>query len=108
MAYSTIFFFLCWLYSVSHFLGAFEITLPSSLANKLDENSDKGGLAGIFFMAATLVVVSFSCTGPIIGTVTGQMLHLQKATGLAPASGMFGFSLALALPLPYLLCSRRA
>jgi thiol:disulfide interchange protein DsbD len=78
------------------FLGAFEITLPSSLANKLDENSDKGGLAGIFFMAATLVVVSFSCTGAFIG----DLLALSAINGnrIAPAMGMFGFSLALALP----------
>ena len=64
-----IFFFLLLVVFGISFLGAFEITLPSSLANKLDENADKGGLAGIFFMASTLVVVSFSCTGPIIGTL---------------------------------------
>jgi thiol:disulfide interchange protein DsbD len=78
------------------FLGAFEITLPSSLANKLDENADKGGLAGIFFMAATLVVVSFSCTGAFIG----DLIALSAISGnrMALAMGMFGFSLALALP----------
>ncbi len=91
-----IFFFLLLVVFGISFLGAFEITLPSSLANKLDENSDKGGLAGIFFMAATLVVVSFSCTGPIIG----DLLVDTAANGarLGPAIGMFGFSLALALP----------
>jgi thiol:disulfide interchange protein len=78
------------------FLGAFEITLPSSLANKLDENSDKGGLAGIFFMAATLVVVSFSCTGPAIGGVLANAF--LKGERLAPIIVMFGFSLAIALP----------
>ncbi|HEX3386167.1 MAG TPA: thioredoxin family protein, partial [Mucilaginibacter sp.] len=76
--------------------GAFEITLPSSLANKLDQNSDKGGTIGIFFMAATLVVVSFSCTGPIIGSLLVDAA--SKGDRLAPAIGMFGFSLALALP----------
>src|SRR5690606_35560738 len=77
------------------FLGAFEITLPSSLTNKLDAKSDAGGLMGIFFMAATLAVVSFSCTGPIIGTL---LVTLNQAGGyMGPVMGMFGFSLALAL-----------
>ncbi|WP_243837264.1 protein-disulfide reductase DsbD family protein [Mucilaginibacter gilvus] len=91
-----IFFFLLLIVFGISFLGAFEITLPSSLANKLDQNSDKGGMAGIFFMAATLVVVSFSCTGPIIGTLLVDAA--SKGHRLAPALGMFGFSLALALP----------
>lgn len=89
------FFILLVVFGVS-FLGAFEITLPSSLANKMDENSDKGGLIGIFFMAATLVVVSFSCTGPIIGSVLVEAA--TKGERLAPAIVMLGFSLALALP----------
>jgi thiol:disulfide interchange protein DsbD len=91
-----IFFFLLLVVFGISFLGAFEIVLPSKLANKLDENSDKGGLAGIFFMAATLVVVSFSCTGPIIGTLLVDAA--SKGDRLGPAMGMFGFSLALALP----------
>jgi thiol:disulfide interchange protein DsbD len=91
-----IFFFLLLIVFGISFLGAFEITLPSSLANKLDENADKGGLAGIFFMASTLVVVSFSCTGPIIGTLLVDAA--SKGDRLGPAIGMFGFSLALALP----------
>ncbi|MBD1363373.1 thioredoxin family protein [Mucilaginibacter sp. ZT4R22] len=91
-----IFFFLLLIVFGISFLGAFEITLPSSLANKLDQNSDKGGLAGIFFMASTLVVVSFSCTGPIIGTLLVDAA--SKGHRLAPAIGMFGFSFALALP----------
>jgi thiol:disulfide interchange protein len=91
-----IFFFLLLIVFGVSFLGAFEITLPSSLANKLDENADKGGLAGIFFMASTLVVVSFSCTGPIIGTLLVDAA--SKGDRLGPAMGMFGFSLALALP----------
>ncbi|WP_299511700.1 protein-disulfide reductase DsbD [Mucilaginibacter sp.] len=89
------FFLLLVVFGIS-FLGAFEITLPGSLANKLDENSDKGGLIGIFFMAATLAVVSFSCTGPIIGSVL--VGAATKGERLGPAIGMFGFSLALALP----------
>ncbi|MBK0379943.1 thioredoxin family protein [Mucilaginibacter sp. SD-g] len=91
-----IFFFLLLIVFGISFLGAFEITLPSSLANKLDQNADKGGLAGIFFMASTLVVVSFSCTGPIIGTLLVDAA--AKGDRLGPAMGMFGFSVALALP----------
>jgi len=89
------FFFLMLIVFGISFLGAFEITLPSSLANKLDQNSDKGGLAGIFFMAATLAVVSFSCTGPLASSV---LLDSIKGERVGPAVGMFGFSLALALP----------
>src|ERR1700761_1141575 len=91
-----IFFFLLLVIFGISFLGAFEITLPSSFANKLDQNSDKGGIVGIFFMASTLVVVSFSCTGPIIGSLLVDAA--SKGERLGPAIGMFGFSLALALP----------
>jgi thiol:disulfide interchange protein len=93
--FNLFFFALLVVFGIS-FLGAFEITLPSSLANKLDANADKGGTAGIFFMAATLVVVSFSCTGPIIGTLLVDAA--SKGDRLGPAVGMLGFSLALALP----------
>ena len=65
------FFLLLVVFAIS-FFGAFEITLPSSLANKLDSKADGGGLTGLFFMAAALAVVSFSCTGPIIGTLLVQ------------------------------------
>lgn len=90
------FFFLLLVVFAASFLGAFEINLPSSWANKMDQNSDKGGIAGLFFMAATLSLVSFSCTGPIIGTLLVQ----AATTGalLGPAIGMFGFALALAIP----------
>lgn len=90
------FFFLLLVVFAASFLGAFEITLPSSWVNKMDANSDKGGVAGLFFMAGTLALVSFSCTGPIIGTLLVQ----AATTGalLGPAIGMFGFSLALAIP----------
>ena len=89
------FFVLLVVFAVS-FLGAFEITLPSSFVNKMDAKSDRGGLIGIFFMAFTLGLVSFSCTGPIIG----NLLVIAAATGAlaGPFFGMFGFSLALALP----------
>jgi len=89
-----VFFVVLVVFAIS-FFGAFEITLPSSWVNKTDSASDKGGLLGIFFMALTLALVSFSCTGPIIGT-----LLFEASTGgvLGPLIGMFGFSLALALP----------
>lgn len=90
-----IFIFLVLLIFGISFLGAFEITLPSSLTNTLDAKSDVGGLVGIFFMAATLAVVSFSCTGPIIGTL---IVTVNQSGGyMGPVMGMFGFSLALAL-----------
>ena len=91
-----IFFFLLLVVFGISFLGAFEIVLPSSLANKLDQNSDRGGMIGIFFMASTLVVVSFSCTGPIIGTLLVDAA--SKGERLGPAMGMLGFSAALAIP----------
>jgi thiol:disulfide interchange protein DsbD len=88
------FFVLLVIFAVS-FLGAFEIRLPNSWVNKADSNADKGGLIGIFFMAFTLALVSFSCTGPILGSIL-----VQSATGglLGPIVAMTGFSLALALP----------
>lgn len=89
------FFILLVVFAIS-FLGAFEITLPSGFVNKMDAKSDKGGLAGIFFMAFTLGLVSFSCTGPIIGTLLVQAASTGALAG--PFFGMFGFSLALALP----------
>ena len=85
------------------FFGFFEITLPSSWANKTDRAADQGGLLGIFFMAFTLSLVSFSCTGPIIGTLlvetaTGGGATLLGRIPIAPLVGMLGFSSALALP----------
>lgn len=89
------FFVLLVVFAIS-FLGAFEIVLPSAFVNKIDSQSDRGGLVGIFFMAFTLSLVSFSCTGPIIGTL---LVEAAVNGGLAgPFWGMFGFSTALALP----------
>ena len=92
--FNIIFFLLLVIFAVS-FLGAFEIMLPSSWQNKANDASYKSGILGIFFMALALALVSFSCTGPIVGT-----LLVESATigGIAPFVGMFGFSLALALP----------
>lgn len=90
------FFILLVVFAIS-FFGTFEITLPSSFVNKIDQKSDSSkGLGGIFFMAASLALVSFSCTGPIIGTLLVQAS--SKGEILAPAIGMSGFALALALP----------
>lgn len=89
------FFVLLVVFAIS-FLGAFEITLPSSFVNKVDQQSDRGGLIGIFFMAFTLALVSFSCTGPIIGTLLVEAAVNGGVAG--PLVGMGGFSLALALP----------
>lgn len=90
-----VFFFLVFVLFGLSFLGMFEIVLPTSWVNKADRQADKGGVYGIFFMAFTLVLVSFSCTGPIVGTIL-----VQSAGGevLKPIAGMFGFSLAFALP----------
>lgn len=94
--FNFLFFILLVVFAVS-FFGAFEITLPSSIVNKIDQKADDSkGLGGIFFMAASLALVSFSCTGPIIGTLLVQAS--SKGEILAPAVGMFGFAFALALP----------
>ena len=90
-----IIFFIVFMIFAASFFGAFEITLPSSLVNKSDRNSDKGGLAGIFFMALTLVLVSFSCTGPIVGSV---LIKSTQGEFWAPMVTMFAFSVAFALP----------
>lgn len=94
--FNLFFFVLLIIFGIS-FLGAFEITLPSSWANKLDATAEKkGGILGIFLMAFVLSLVSFSCTGPIIGTLLVQAAVSGEVLG--PVMGMFGFALALALP----------
>lgn len=90
------FFFLLLIVFAASFLGAMELALPSSWVNKADALADRGGPTGIFFMAMTLALVSFSCTGPIIGTLLVQTASMNVYSG--PAVGMFGFSFALALP----------
>ena len=89
-------FFLILIGFAASFFGAFEITLPSGFVNKIDAKSDKGGLVGLFFMAFSLALVSFSCTGPIIGTLLVEAA--SKGERLGPAIGMLGFSIALAIP----------
>ncbi len=90
-----ILFFLIFLIFALSFFGWFEITLPSWLVDKSDKGADKGGLIGAFFMAFTLVLVSFSCTGPIVGTILVESAGGQV---LKPIIGMLGFSLAFAIP----------
>ena len=102
-AWFNIFFAVLFIVFAISFFGYFEITLPSSWANKSDQMADKGGLLGIFFMAFTLSLVSFSCTGPIIGTLlvetaTGGGPTILGRVPVGPLMGMFGFSVALALP----------
>ncbi len=93
---SNLVFFLIFLVFAISFFGAFEITLPSSWANKTDSAAQKGGLIGIFFMALTLVIVSFSCTGPIVGALLGETSG--KGISLGPVIGMLGFGVGLAIP----------
>jgi len=94
-SFNLLFFAILLVFAFS-FLGAFEITLPSFFVNKIDQKSESGGWIGLFFMAFTLSLVSFSCTGPLIGTLLVEAV--SKGSYLGPALGMFGFSFALALP----------
>ncbi|AKD05494.1 thioredoxin family protein [Pontibacter korlensis] len=90
-----ILFFLIFLVFAMSFFGMFEITLPSSWLTKVDSQADKGGWIGVFFMAFTLALVSFSCTGPIVGSI---LVASAGGETIRPIVGMFGFSLAFALP----------
>ncbi|MBO7169421.1 MAG: thioredoxin family protein [Rikenellaceae bacterium] len=92
-------FFVVFMVFAASFFGAFEITMPSSLVNKADRGSERGGLGGLFFMALTLVLVSFSCTGPIVGTV---IVKSTSGEFWEPIVTMLAFSLAFALPFTLL------
>ena len=92
--FNLIFFVILIVFAAS-FLGAFEIVLPNSFLNKIDRQADRGGIIGIFFMALALAVVSFSCTGPIVGSLLGES---ARQGGIGPIVGMLGFSSAIALP----------
>lgn len=94
-----IIFFLVFMIFAASFFGAFEITLPSSLVNKSDAGAEKGGLMGIFFMALTLVLVSFSCTGPIVGSV---VINSMNGGIWMPILTMTAFAVAFALPFTLL------
>ena len=88
-------FFVVFMIFAASFFGAFEISMPSALVNKSDAQSDKGGIGGIFFMALTLVLVSFSCTGPIVGSV---LIKSTSGEVWSPIITMLAFSTAFALP----------
>jgi thiol:disulfide interchange protein DsbD len=94
-----IIFFLVFMVFAASFFGAFEITLPSKWTNSADRNSDRKGLGGIFFLALTLVLVSFSCTGPIVGTV---LIKSTQGEFWTPMVTMLAFSIAFALPFTIL------
>ena len=94
-----IIFFIVFMIFAASFFGAFEIVLPQSLVNKSDKGASKGGLLGIFFMALTLVLVSFSCTGPIVGTV---LIKSTQGEFWTPMVTMLAFSVAFALPFTIL------
>ena len=97
-------FFVIFMVFAASFFGAFEITLPESVVNKTDKGADKKGLAGVFFMALTLVLVSFSCTGPIVGMVLIQATTSNTAFWV-PIVTMLAFSAAFALPFTVLAFS---
>ncbi len=97
-----IIFFVVFMVFAASFFGAFEITLPESIVNKSDQGSDKKGLAGVFFMALTLVLVSFSCTGPIVGSV---LIKSTQGEFWEPMVTMLAFSVAFALPFTVLAFS---
>ena len=92
--FNLVFFLLLVVFAIS-FFGAFEIMLPNSWANAVDRKADRGGIVGLFFMALALAIVSFSCTGPIVGTL---LVQAASEGGIAPVLGMLGFSLAIAIP----------
>lgn len=95
--YLNIFFFIIFVVFAISFFGAFEITMPNSIANKADNASNIGGLIGIFFMALTLIIVSFSCTGPALGLILGSVLSTEGGAVLLTIA-MLGFGLGLAMP----------
>ena len=97
-----IIFFIVFMIFAASFFGAFEITMPQSLVNRSDKGSDKKGLAGVFFMALTLVLVSFSCTGPIVGSV---LIKSTQGEFWEPMVTMLAFSVAFALPFTVLAFS---
>ena len=93
--FPNVFIFVIFMVFAASFLGLFELTLPHSWVNRVDRKAEKGGLGGVFFMAATLTLVSFSCTFPIVGSV---LVLSTQGQFIKPVLGMFAFSMAFALP----------
>ena len=98
--YVNIFFFLMFVFFALSFFGFYEITMPTALSNKVDNASNSGGLLGIFFMALTLIIVSFSCIGPALGFVFGTSLQSDGGAKILTLA-MFGFGIGLALPFMF-------
>jgi len=98
--YLNLFFFIVFIVFAISFFGAFEITIPSRLANKVDNASNSGGLIGVFFMALTLIIVSFSCIGPALGFVLGTALNSDGGATILSVA-MLGFGFGLALPFMF-------
>jgi thiol:disulfide interchange protein DsbD len=93
-----LFFFAVLVFFAGSFFGYYEVTLPSSWGNKMDSASNVGGISGIFFMALTLAIISFSCTGPILGSLLAGSISATGETANQLTAGMSGFGVALALP----------
>ncbi len=98
--YVNIFFFLIFVFFALSFFGFYEITMPSKLSNKVDKASDSGGLLGIFFMALTLIIVSFSCIGPALGFVFGTSMQSDGGAKILTIA-MLGFGIGLAMPFMF-------
>ena len=100
--YVNISFFIIFILFAISFFGYFDIVIPSNLISGSEKKSEKGGVVGIFFMSLTLALVSFSCTGPILGSLLAGSLSSTQSGAMQLSSGMFGFGLALALPFTFL------
>ena len=100
--YVNITFFIVFILFAISFFGYFDIVIPSNLISGSEKKSEKGGVVGIFFMSLTLALVSFSCTGPILGSLLAGSLSSTQSGAMQLSSGMFGFGLALALPFTFL------
>lgn len=100
--YVNITFFIVFILFAISFFGYFDIVVPSSLITSSEKKSDKGGVIGIFFMSLTLALVSFSCTGPILGSLLAGSLSSAESGAMQLSSGMLGFGIALALPFTFL------
>ena len=100
--YVNISFFIVFILFAISFFGYFDIVIPSNIISGSEKKSEKGGAVGIFFMSLTLALVSFSCTGPILGSLLAGSLSSTSSGAMQLSFGMFGFGLALALPFTFL------
>jgi thiol:disulfide interchange protein DsbD len=100
--YVNITFFLVFIFFAISFFGYFDIVIPSNIISGSEKKSERGGVVGIFFMSLTLALVSFSCTGPILGSLLAGSLSSAESSAMQLSSGMLGFGFALALPFTFL------